>query len=72
MTTTKKDLVKRLVATRMSKLLEIDSKIDYKKVLDNLYTNFEDKSIEDIVLYYNTTVTSGEQKVTVEQVSDLL
>ena len=72
MTTTKKDLVKRLVATRMSKLLEVDSKIDYKKVLDNLYTNFEDKSIEDIVLYYNTTVTSGEQKVTVEQVSDLL
>ncbi len=72
MTHTKKDLVKKLVATRMSKLIESTPGIDYQKVLDNLYDEFGSKTVEDIVLYYNTVVPSGTEKVTVEQVSDLI
>ena len=40
MTHTKKDLVKKLVATRMAKLVESTPGIDYQKVLDNLYNEF--------------------------------
>tara|TARA_B100001113_G_scaffold69510_1_gene53791 strand:- start:602 stop:820 length:219 start_codon:yes stop_codon:yes gene_type:complete len=72
MTHTKKDLVKKLVATRMAKLVESTPGIDYQKVLDNLYNEFGSKTVEDIVLYYNTTAPSGSEKVTVEQVSDLI
>ena len=51
MTHTKKDLIKKLVATRMSKLIESTPGIDYQKVLDNLYDEFGSKTVEDIVLY---------------------
>ena len=56
----------------MSKLVESTPGIDYQKVLDNLYNEFGSKTVEDIVLYYNTTAPSGSEKVTVEQVSDLI
>ena len=56
----------------MSKLIESTPGIDYQKVLDNLYDEFGSKTVEDIVLYYNTTAPSGSEKVTVEQVSDLI
>ena len=56
----------------MAKLVDSTPGIDYQKVLDNLYNEFTSKTIEDIVLYYNTTAPSGCDKVTVEQVSDLI
>ena len=72
MTHTKKDLVKKLVATRMAKLVESTPGIDYQKVLDNLYKEFGNKDIEDIVLYYNTVYGTDAEKVTVDKVSDLI
>ena len=72
MTHTKKDWVKKLVATRMAKLVESTPGIDYQKVLDNLYKEFGNKDIEDIVLYYNTVYGTDAEKVTVDKVSDLI
>tara|TARA_B000000609_G_scaffold110543_1_gene85406 strand:- start:1578 stop:1796 length:219 start_codon:yes stop_codon:yes gene_type:complete len=72
MTTTKKDLIKRIVANRMAKLVESTPGIDYQKVLDNLYEEFGNKDIEDIVLYYNTVYSTEKDKVTVDKVSDLI
>ncbi len=72
MTHTKKDLIKRIVANRMAKLVESTPGIDYQKVLDNLYKEFGNKDIEDIVLYYNTVYGTDAEKVTVDKVSDLI
>ena len=72
MTHTKKDLIKKLVANRMAKLVESTPGIDYQKVLDNLYKEFGNKDIEDIVLYYNTVYGTDAEKVTVDKVSDLI
>ena len=72
MTHTKKDLIKRIVANRMAKLVESTPGIDYQKVLDNLYEEFGNKDIEDIVLYYNTVYSTEKDKVTVDKVSDLI
>ena len=72
MTHTKKDLIKRIVANRMAKLVESTPGIDYQKVLDNLYIEFGNKDIEDIVLYYNTVYGTDAEKVTVDKVSDLI
>ena len=72
MTHTKKDLIKRIVAKRMAKLVESTPGIDYQKVLDNLYKEFGNKDIEDIVLYYNTVYGTDAEKVTVDKVSDLI
>ena len=72
MTHTKKDLIKRIVANRMAKLVESTPGIDYQKVLDNLYKEFGNKDIEDIVLYYNTVYGTDAEKVTVDKVADLI
>lgn len=56
----------------MAKLVESTPGIDYQKVLDNLYKEFGNKDIEDIVLYYNTVYCRGDEKVTVDKVSDLI
>ena len=72
MTHTKKDLIKRIVANRMAKLVESTPGIDYQKVLDNLYKEFGNKDIEDIVLYYNTVYGTDAEKVTVDKVSALI
>ena len=40
-----------------------DSGKAVEKVLDNLYNEFGNKTIEDIVLYYNTTAPSGSDKL---------
>ena len=72
MTHTKKDLIKRIVANRMAKLVVSTPGIDYQKVLDNLYKEFGNKDIEDIVLYYNTVYGTDAEKVTVDKVSDLI
>tara|TARA_B100000287_G_scaffold433619_1_gene495774 strand:+ start:8690 stop:8905 length:216 start_codon:yes stop_codon:yes gene_type:complete len=71
MTHTKKDLIKKLVATRMSKLVESTPGIDYQKVLDKLYEEFGNKTLDEIVLYWNTA-HPDESRVTVEEVSDLI
>lgn len=56
----------------MAKLVESTPGIDYQKVLDNLYKEFGNKDIEDIVLYYNTVYGTDAEKVTVDKVSDLI
>ncbi len=55
----------------MSKLVESTPGIDYQKVLDKLYEEFGNKTLDEIVLYWNTA-HPDESRVTVEEVSDLI
>jgi len=70
MTFTKKGLVKTIVAQKMQSVAET-CKENYAKTLNDLYKHWEQKELDDILLYYNT-INTDKPTVTVDQVSDLL
>ena len=45
---------------------------DYNTTLEQMYSAYSSKSKDEIVLLYNTKITSTADQVTVEQVSDLI
>ena len=72
MTHTKKDLIKKIVAKRMQEIVDSIPAKDYNTTLEQMYSAYSSKSKDEIVLLYNTKITSTADKVTVEQVSDLI
>ena len=72
MTHTKKDLIKKIVAKRMQEIIDSIPAKDYNTTLEQMYSAYSSKSKDEIVLLYNTKITSTADKVTVEQVSDLI
>ena len=72
MTHTKKDLIKKIVAKRMQEIVDSIPAKDYNNTLEQMYSAYSSKSKDEIVLLYNTKITSTADQVTVEQVSDLI
>tara|TARA_Y100001970_G_scaffold288367_1_gene415450 strand:+ start:1322 stop:1540 length:219 start_codon:yes stop_codon:yes gene_type:complete len=72
MTHTKKDLIKKIVAKRMQEIIDSIPAKDYNTTLEQMYSAYSSKSKDEIVLLYNTKITSTADQVTVEQVSDLI
>ncbi len=72
MTHTKKDLIKKIVAKRMQEIVDSIPAKDYNTTLEQMYSAYSSKSKDEIVLLYNTKITSTADQVTVEQVSDLI
>ena len=72
MTHTKQALIKKIVAKRMQEIVDSIPAKDYNNTLEQMYSAYSSKSKDEIVLLYNTKITSTADQVTVEQVSDLI
>ena len=72
MTHTKQSLIKKIVAKRMQEIVDSIPAKEYNNTLEQMYSAYSSKSKDEIVLLYNTKITSTADQVTVEQVSDLI
>tara|TARA_B100000902_G_scaffold262303_1_gene248533 strand:+ start:98 stop:316 length:219 start_codon:yes stop_codon:yes gene_type:complete len=72
MTHTKQSLIKKIVAIRMQEIIESIPANEYNTTLEKMYQDYSTKTKDEIVLVYNAKFKEKTDKVTVEQVSDLI